>query len=308
MKSGISNDGTFSKIENIEIPEIFNRRFKTDIEHLNNAFCADGWVPGSTFTINGTPGSGKTTILCQLLQQLSLKGRKVAYISGEESVYQLAYNCRRIGATNFFVANLNNLVTATNAVKEHGFEFIILDSIPCFSMPGMFLTNKEREAAAVELILNTAHQHECVVGCVLHVTKTGTYKGSTLLPHAVDANFSLKRDEEDDTVRILETTKNRFGSCETTKFQMTVNGFDFNPVEPKSTPSNTDNTNTTSILQQRSNKILDHVTMVGYITMEVALLLCEKQQQNAYLALRNCVANNTLIKIGRGTSARWIKK
>jgi len=304
MNFGVSDTNSFIKIENIQIPEIFNRRFKTNIDYLDNAFCQDGWVPGSTFTINGTPGAGKTTILCQLLQQLSLNNKKVAYISGEESVYQLAYNCKRLGVTDVFVSNISDLRKALASIEENKFEFVILDSIPCFQLTGMYYSNRDREQAAVELILSAAHNNSCVIGCVLHVTKAGTYKGTTLLPHAVDANYSLKRDEEDEDVRVLEATKNRFGCAVTTPLRMTQHGFSFEPIIEEEAADAQANERV-SILTVRSNKIIGHIKAEGNISMQQAVALCDNNQQNAYLALRNCIVNGLIVKTGRGDDARW---
>lgn len=304
MKAAVSESDAFIKVDNIDIPEIFSRRFRTNIEYLDRAFSSDGWVPGSTFTISGTPGSGKTTLLCQLLQQLALNGKNVAYISGEESIYQLAYNCRRIGATDVSVANITDLKKAMQSIKDNNFDFVVLDSIPCFTMSGMYYNKQEREQAAVECILQAAHSNECVIGCVLHVTKTGSYKGSTLLPHSVDACFHLKRDDEDLDVRILENTKNRFGCAVETPLKMTSEGFSFEPVE--ATPSE-ETVSRVSILTVRSDNIVkfieDHIT----INMLQAMTLCDNNRQNAYLAIRNCVNSGLIRKEGRGDDAKWLK-
>jgi len=304
MKTALSENDNFVKVDNIEIPEIFSRRIKTNVPHLDVAFGGDGWVPGSTFTISGTPGSGKTTLLCQVLQQIALTGKKVAYISGEESVYQLAYNCRRIGAGDVPVANITDFNKVAESVERNKFDFIILDSIPCFSMANMQFYGKQfKEQALAEAIIKTAHSNECVIGCVMHVTKTGTYKGSTLLPHSVDATYHLKRDEEDENVRILENTKNRFGCAATTPLLMTGTGFSFDPIEEE--PS-LETTARISVLTVRSEKIIKHVLREGSIAMRHAEFYCEGSSQNAYLAIRNCVNNNQLTKQGRGDNAIWV--
>jgi DNA repair protein RadA/Sms len=304
MNISISESCDFTKIDDIEIPDIYNRRFKTNIDYLDGAFCSEGWIPGCTFTISGTPGSGKTTLLCQLLQQLALNGKRVAYVSGEESVYQLAYNCRRTGSTDVFAANITDLKKVSDAIKQHKFEFIVLDSIPCFTMPGLFYSKQEREEAKVRHILEMAHENECVVGCVLHVTKTGSYKGSTLLPHAVDACYHLKRDEDDSNLRILENNKNRFGCAQETVLKMTSQGFSFEPIENEPSEATISRV---SVLTQRVQKIIDYISEHGSVDMKTASELCENNQQNAYLAIRNAVNSKMLRKEGRGDFSRWFK-
>lgn len=299
MKAGIETSDSFLKVKNIKTPDIFNRRFTTNVLNLDKAFCADGWVPGSTFTINGTPGSGKTTLLCQLLQKLADNGKKVAYISGEESVHQLAYTCKRVNAVDIPVANMSDLKMIQQAVEREKFDFIILDSYPCFHMPGTFRTMKDRESAAIECILNTAHDNECVVGCVLHVTKTGTYKGSTLLPHAVDANYSLTKDELEEDIRYLDAMKNRFGTSSKSSFKMTPSGFSFETITKNVVTENVPSL--TKILN-----FIDSLDGRG-LTFKEAVNLCGNEQ-NAYFTLRDGVLDLKLKRVEIDKNAVWFKK
>lgn len=297
MKAGLETSDSFVKVKNIKTPDIFSRRFKTNVQNLDNAFCADGWVPGCTFTINGTPGSGKTTLLCQMLQKLAENGKKVAYISGEESIHQLAYNCKRINATDISVANMNDLLKVKDVVKRENFDFIILDSFPCFHMPGIFRTTKDREHAAVECVLSTAHESECVVGCVLHVTKTGTYKGSTLLPHAVDANYSLTKDETEEGVRYLDAMKNRFGTSSKSAFKMTATGFTFENLATQEASNSTCIDKALNFLNKNNNagiKFADAVKLYGSV-------------DTAYIALRDGVLSFKIRQLGSGNNIFWVK-
>lgn len=294
MNAGLESSNCFIKVKDVNTPDIFNRRFKTNVLNLDKAFCADGWVPGSTFTINGTPGSGKTTLLCQMLQKLADRGKRVAYISGEESVHQLAYNCKRIKATDISVANMNDLKKIQEIVKHEKFDFIILDSFPCFHMPGIYRTTKDREHAAVECVLSTAHESECVVGCVLHVTKTGTYKGSTLLPHAVDANYSLTKDELDESVRHLDAMKNRFGTSSKSAFKMTDSGFSFDTIQEKELKRLT---NLSDLIEKQP---------CGFSFEDVARIYGNVDV--AYNAIRDGVLGLKILQVGTGKNTIWIKR
>jgi len=56
-----------------------------------------GIVKGSVILIGGEPGIGKSTIMLQIASILSGFGKKVVYISGEESTAQLKIRAQRLG-------------------------------------------------------------------------------------------------------------------------------------------------------------------------------------------------------------------
>ena len=54
----MTNETTFTKVSDIEIPDIFFRRLKTEVEEIVTIF-GEGILPGSTITLCGVPGTGK---------------------------------------------------------------------------------------------------------------------------------------------------------------------------------------------------------------------------------------------------------
>ena len=56
-----------------------------------------GLVPGSVVLVGGDPGIGKSTLLLQLAMALAREGRRVLYVSGEESEQQIRLRARRLG-------------------------------------------------------------------------------------------------------------------------------------------------------------------------------------------------------------------
>ena len=72
----ISQVNQFRKVNEVEIPEIFYRRFKTGVQDLDFALGGEGFLPGQTFTLAGEPGSGKTTLLLQTLELIEQQDRK----------------------------------------------------------------------------------------------------------------------------------------------------------------------------------------------------------------------------------------
>ena len=86
-----SANANFTKASEVVIPEIFNRRFKTNIPDLDEVFGGAGFIPGFMATIAAPAGVGKSSFCLQLLQALEDTGKKTAYISGEETIEQVSF-------------------------------------------------------------------------------------------------------------------------------------------------------------------------------------------------------------------------
>jgi DNA repair protein RadA/Sms len=222
----------FDKAKNITIPKEYNLRMKSGIEGIDNVL-GGGFVAGQTFTLAGTAGSGKTTMLLQLLEGFTIHGIRAAYISGEEPVHQLAFTSKRINTQNVLLANMNVIEDIFDEVVNNDFHIIVLDSFPSItSKKG--LKKVQLETYLANYITFMAKKTKTVVGTVLHCTKRGTYKGTTLFPHNVDSNFMFRRNKFDSEVCEFEITKNRFGSTGTKYFRMTPNGVDFTFISEES--------------------------------------------------------------------------
>jgi DNA repair protein RadA/Sms len=222
----------FVNIDEVEIPEIFNRRFKTDIEIVDQLFGGSGFLPGSTFTLAGGPGSGKSTFLMQVLNLLASKGKNVAYISGEENIYQISFNAQRLGIKGVKVCNLTDLDTICKKVLEYKFDFVVVDSFPTVQVNKKNISSRKKEETVVNTLCTLAKKNDIVMGFILHVTKQGKYKGSTLLPHTTDMNIMLGKSEDLETpnginTREFHVTKNRFGYCSFINLEMGKAGFIF---------------------------------------------------------------------------------
>ena len=218
----------FDKAKNIEIPKEYSFRMKSGIKEIDNVL-GGGFVAGQTFTLAGTAGSGKTTLLLQLLEGFSINGIRAAYISGEEPVHQLAFTSKRINTNNVLLANMSVIEDIFDEVVKNDFHIIILDSFPSItSRKG--LKKVQLETYLANYITFMAKKTKTVAGTVLHCTKRGTYKGTTLFPHNVDSNFMFRRNKFEQSICEIEITKNRFGSTGTKNFRMTSNGIDFTSI------------------------------------------------------------------------------
>lgn len=224
----------FISVEDINVPDEFYRRFKTGNDLIDSLFGGNGFLPGSSFTLAGGPGSGKSTFLLQILGMLAANGKNVAYISGEESIVQISFTCKRIGVKGVKVSNMTDAEDICNQIENHKFDFVVIDSFPTLRIKGVH-NSKKREEVIVDKVCSMAKKVGCVVGLVQHVTKQGKYKGSTLLPHSVDCNITMQKNEEDPDnihVRDVMTTKNRFGPTSLISINLTETGFDLH-TKPK---------------------------------------------------------------------------
>lgn len=296
-----TTNAQFTRAQDVQIPDIFNRRFKTGKEDLDAIFGGEGFIPGFTLTLAAAPGTGKTSFFIQVLELLEKSGKKTAYISGEESVEQLAFSSQRLQVEKVPLANMTCIDTICEEIKKRKFDFVVLDSLPALTTKQPMNAKKREQYIATKLI-KLAKEQEVVIGVVLHFTKTGTYKGSTLLPHAVDCNIIMTRNKEDAGLRDVEITKNRFGFSGFVSFAMGHSGFDFNAVETQSSSSSK---SASSNNGSSKKQIVGQTISNSPIALTVTDIHTQTQISVGYLTtiLRELISENKVRKIGRGPTA-----
>ncbi len=213
------------KLSEIKLGE--EDRFDTHIGELNRVL-GGGLVKGSLTLVGGDPGIGKSTLLLQVARLLSGDGRKVLYISGEESLQQIKLRANRIGEFTDDMALLceTDLGTIEETIRRQSPEVVIIDSIQTMfnenvsSAPGS--VSQVRESTGV--LMRIAKQLGISVFIVGHVTKEGTVAGPRVLEHMVDTVLYFEGDRHA-SYRILRAVKNRFGSTnEIGVFEMRQDG------------------------------------------------------------------------------------
>lgn len=287
----------FIRVADVQISDIFYRRLKTGISRIDE-FLSGGFLPGSTFTLTAAAGTGKTTLLLQILENLSKNGYNVGYISGEENIMQVAFTCQRIGVKNVLIRNECDIDEIKKSLQD--FDLIIVDSFQSLQSNEK-MSYIEREKYIVKEILSEAKKTECVVGFIMHMTKDGkNMKGSTLIPHSVDCNITLDRVEDaDDGARVLGITKNRFGALNEVELYMGEQGYDFNctvtvyNAENKLKPK-----------KDRKSDDMDKIMALGEsFTIEQVMPIANNDYCRAQYLLRNLITSNKLKKQGRGNNA-----
>jgi DNA repair protein RadA/Sms len=186
-----------------------------------------GLVPGGVILLGGDPGIGKSTLLLQAGAALGA-AHKVLYVTGEESVEQIALRADRLGLVNAPIELLAEvqLEAIVAAIGEARPEIVVVDSIQTVytealtSAPGS--VSQVRECAAQ--LTRLAKQRGIVVVFVGHVTKEGAIAGPRVLEHIVDTVLYFEGDPHS-AFRLVRAIKNRFGAAnELGVFAMTERG------------------------------------------------------------------------------------
>jgi len=193
-----------------------------------------GLVPASATLLGGEPGIGKSTLLLQAMSSLAGTGRRVLYVSSEESAQQVKGRAERIAAgagtalreANLFVLSETNLARIAEQARQVAPDVLVVDSVQMLyrgdldAAPGS-MTQLRRCCLELVTLAKASGIAVLVVG---HVTKEGDLAGPKLLEHLVDAVLSFDGDRHHQH-RVVRAVKNRFGSThEIGLFEMTGAG------------------------------------------------------------------------------------
>lgn len=174
-----------------------------------------GIVCGSVVLIGGAPGAGKSTLLLQIIAQVAAHGISVLYVSGEESLQQIAERAMRLKLPTEQIkmlaeTSVEHICEVMNEIRP---QIVVIDSIQVVytqtadSAPGSI--SQVRESASY--LTQYAKQNQVAIFLVGHVTKDQSLAGPMTLSHIVDTQIMLAA-TDDVRFRILRADKNRFGS------------------------------------------------------------------------------------------------
>ena len=191
-----------------------DERIRTGIGELDRVL-GGGIVQGSLVLVGGDPGIGKSTLLLQVCQKLSAMGKKILYISGEESLKQIKLRADRMGtfSENLYLLCETNLELIRSSIERQKPDMAVIDSIQTMyneevsSAPGSVSQVRE----STNILLQLAKGLNIAIFIVGHVTKEGTVAGPRVLEHMVDTVLYFEGDRHV-SYRILRGVKNRFGS------------------------------------------------------------------------------------------------
>jgi DNA repair protein RadA/Sms len=201
-------------------------RFSAGIGEFDRVL-GGGLVPGSAILVGGHPGAGKSTLLLEVMCKLA-EQRKALYVTGEESLQQVAMRAERLGLPtgNLKMLAETNIETICREAQALQPELLVVDSIQVThrsdvpSAPGGVAQVKECAAT----LTRYAKQTGTVLFLVGHVTKDGSLAGPKVLEHMIDCSILLEG-SSDSRYRTLRGQKNRFGAVnELGVFAMTEHG------------------------------------------------------------------------------------
>lgn len=189
-------------------------RTSTGMSELDRVL-GGGIVQGSLVLVGGDPGIGKSTLLLQMCRNLTDAGRRVLYISGEESLKQIKMRANRMGEFkgDLFLLAETNLDHIERTIKETRPELVIIDSIQTMfredvsSAPGSVSQVRE----STNILMQLGKGLGISIFIVGHVTKEGVVAGPRVLEHMVDTVLYFEGDKNA-VYRVLRAVKNRFGS------------------------------------------------------------------------------------------------
>jgi len=214
----------------VKLSEIGNKEYKrwnTNITEMDRVL-GGGIVPGTVILIGGEPGIGKSTLLLKSASNIANQGKKVLYVSGEESAQQIGLRAKRlkIDTDNLLLLCETSVENIVETALKIAPSILIVDSIQTVydsllgSSPGSI--SQVRECTSK---LTISAKENCItVFLVGHVTKVGMIAGPRTLEHMVDTVLYLEGDRTQ-SYRILRAIKNRFGSVnEIGVFEMSKGG------------------------------------------------------------------------------------
>ena len=215
--SAVRKESTYKDNHPVSLKEINSEekeRTSTGIGELDRVL-GGGIVQGSLVLVGGDPGIGKSTLLLQICRYQANSGKKVVYVSGEESLKQIKMRAQRLGGfkENVFLLCETDINAAAEAVREAKPDMVVVDSVQ--TMYSEEITSAAGSVSQVREVTSVLMQLAKVEGIAVflvgHVTKEGVVAGPKTLEHMVDTVLYFEGDRHA-AYRILRGVKNRFGS------------------------------------------------------------------------------------------------
>lgn len=183
------------------------------IREFDNAL-SGGLESGSLILLGGEPGIGKSTLTLQICAAYARANKKVLYVSGEESLNQVAGRARRVdmalGAIGFLQEYSAEVIAATVTAEKP--DLLVIDSIQVIHSEGIPAASGSvsQVRRCAEILLEVCKRENITALIIGHVTKDGNLAGPRVLEHLVDTVIQLEGSRDQD-LRLARVLKNRFG-------------------------------------------------------------------------------------------------
>jgi len=217
-----------TNILKVKVPKALRTKVKTGVDFIDGSFGGQGLTPSAVTLFTGTPGAGKTTMMLALADSLVGNGSNVVFNTGEESLYQVKLTAERLKLQHGFatgeITHVPTLLEECNKIRnKRGNKtkpfVLIVDSLQTMD-DGKYdngHTNSRTPERVLAQITNWCKETNAMAIIVGQVGKDGKFAGRNVLKHIVDSMLELTVEESPNSelygMRILETTKNRFGGA-----------------------------------------------------------------------------------------------
>jgi DNA repair protein RadA/Sms len=185
---------------------------------------AGGLLPGSSTLVGGEPGTGKSTLLLQVLASMASAGRRCLLVAAEEAAHQVRRRASRLGADaeRVLVVEATDLGAAEAVMVQVAPDVVVVDSVQAVRDPEVASAagSPAQVRACAQRLVDLAKATGSALVLVGHVTKDGSLAGPRALEHLVDTVLTFEGDRYS-TLRALRSVKHRFGQTgETGLFEM----------------------------------------------------------------------------------------
>lgn len=304
-------------LNKIKVPEWMEESIPSGIKVLDEFFNGEGVHPGQVVTVSASRGTGKTTLLLQLLNGILATNASYngLYVSLEEPSFQLKKTANRIG-----VKEAIGVIGDDSEIKLDEFlsllpqyKVVVLDSFSLLKGDD-YLNDGQK----MKIIKDAAKEAQTALFVVLHQTKDGTSRGSCEIEHLVDTVIDIERGDpdtfNDDITRILKMDKNRFGSCGQVILKLERGGWDFeNPVEAKPINEENKTENARNSAQAKKPKELAAIleianakTRITFADINPIIPADDSAAVGRFERhIKELEKYGKLLKIGRGANASW---
>jgi len=201
--------------------DVQQKTWKSSYDSINKLF-GNGLTQGCVFQMYGFRGTGKTTLLLQMLEDFSNQ-TPTAYLTTEETKEQIIAKCERLNVKNVMVGKVTDLEEILEVIKHY--KIVVLDS---FQMISSTLNQKK----IITQLVNTAKDFNCSLGIVCQLTKNGRDKGVSDVGHLCDQVIKLWSGVSEyfgmiGKAILLDSSKNRFGKTGIMVLENGDNGYNF---------------------------------------------------------------------------------
>jgi DNA repair protein RadA/Sms len=213
-KEDMSNQKRKVPLKIADIASLDHEKIRTGNNEFDHVF-DEGVQAGGVYLLTGAPGLGKSTLLLDVLGKSQLiKGQKILYVSGEETVEQVGSRSKRLGVDNaeLYFLEESEAKRVCTQIKQLKPTWVVIDSIQTMT------SNSEKSGfggisnlkESLLEIIDCVKDSSAICFIVGHVTKDGIAAGPKTLEHMVDVVSSIEGDSGS-TLRYLSTSKNRYG-------------------------------------------------------------------------------------------------